>query len=162
MADGLDLRVVGADRMAALGRDLRAAGNSKALRKELFAAMNRTTKPLRAEIKASAVRELPSGLGPWAVKGMSVTAKTRLTGRQVGVRITIRRKNPNNKSGLADINAMNRGRIRHLTWGRGPWHIQQVRPGFVTKVMDSLAAERARRELLKAIDQIAARIRRAA
>lgn len=162
MAGGLDLRVVGADRMSALGRELKAADNGRELRKELFAAMNRTTKPLRAEIKASALRELPGGLGPWAVKGMSVTAKTRVTGRQVGVRISIKRRNPNNKSGLADINAMNRGRIRHLTWGRGPWHIQQVRPGFVTKVMDGLMAERARRELLKAIDQIAARIKRAA
>lgn len=160
---GLDLRVSGADDLARLGRDLQAAGD-KHLKREVLKAAQRATRPVKPEIKEAARRELPSsgGLNQWVASAMKVTTKTRTMGRNVGVRIVMKRPNPNNRRGLADLNAINRGRVRHLTWGHLPAHIQIIRGGFVDRVMDGVLAHRARREFLAAIDQIKAQLRRAA
>lgn len=61
----------------------------------------------------------------------------------------------------ADLAAINRGRLRHPVYGRPPWVIQSIRPGFVDRVMEGVLARRAQREFLQAVDEIRAYIRRA-
>jgi hypothetical protein len=56
-------------------------------------------------------------------------ARTKVTAevsRLAGVRLQV-----NGEPGaVVDPGAINRGRVRHLTWGRKPWHVQLVPPGW--------------------------------
>lgn len=150
------IEIEGADQLRALARALKDAGDTQ-LRKELMKAAQRSTRPVKAEVSASARRTLPSrgGLNVW-VASTKVQTKTRTGGRNVGVTITGRpgrRMTP-----TSDVRAINRGRLRHPTYGHGPWVTQPVRPGFWDEVMEGPLADRARREFTDAMDRIARQI----
>lgn len=147
------LEIEGADQLRDLARALKAAGN-KDLRKELMKAAQRSTRPVKREVAASARKTLPSrgGLNVW-VAGAKVQTKTRTAGRSVGVVIT--GKPGRRQSPSSDLKAINRGRVRHPTYGHRPWVNQRVRPGFWDDVMEGPVSDRARREFKDAMDQVA-------
>jgi hypothetical protein len=150
------LKIEGADQLQALAKALKDAG-AKGLRKELMRSAQRATKPVKREVPASARRYLPrqGGLGVW-VAGAKLKTKTRTAGRNVGVVITGtagRRMSPS-----SDLRAINRGRVRHPTYGHRPWVNQQVRPGFWDVVMEGPVSDRARAEFVDAMDRIARQI----
>lgn len=161
MANGLDLRIVGVDKLERLGRDLKAAGD-KDLRKELLKAGRETGKPIKAEIASSALAMLPRRGGLAAlIAGAKIRVSTRLTGRNVGVSII-------GKWSGHDLKAVDEGKIRHpirqrkveKERGRKPlWVSQQITPGYWTKVFDGTAPDIAREEFLKAVDRVAAKLR---
>lgn len=156
----MDLRVKGAHQLADLGRDLRQAGDQgKELKREISKAAQRATRPVKREFPAAIADRLPSGLADWVNAALKTTTRIRLSGRNVGVRIRIRRPK---QGGEADVNRLDRGRARHPTYGRRPWVLQDVQGQFVKQVMEGLVARRARREFIRAIDEVKAKIRRAA
>lgn len=121
------------------------------------------------------------GLGDW-VATLGVKTDIRTSGRNVGVRITgskskgatdahrqrLSKKNARSKRktskrkhastlfgiGLADLNAINRGKVKAPTFGHRPWHLQTVKPGFFDDVMKGPVAEAAQRGCLDAIAAI--------
>lgn len=154
---GIDLRVTGADDLAALGRDLRGACNAKQLRSDIHRAANRATKPVKPLIIESA-SVLPGGLAPWVQSRMKVTTKTRTSGALAGVRFTTRRPKP---GGSTDVKALNRGQARHPLWGnKGFWYGQAVPAQWIDKVMTGPAADQAVTEFLAMVEVIRGRIAR--
>lgn len=112
---------------------LRAFERNSTLIKEVRAELRQPVPIVRERIKAVAVATLPEtgGLGDW-VAGTRITAQVTLKGRDAGVRM---RGGRNSKGSRSDIRAIDRGRVRHPSWGRrgrGEWHTQDVVPGFFT------------------------------
>lgn len=143
------VRVEGVDQFTQLARRLKAQ-DSKALRTEFYRGINRATKPVIADIRQTAKTELPrrGGLGKRVARS-KITTKRRMSGKSAGVRVV-------GTSGY-DIRSIDRGRVRHLTWGRKPWVNQKVRPGFwTTPVREGEPVARA--SIVRVMDDIARKI----
>jgi hypothetical protein len=131
-----------------LSRDLKAAGRND-LRKELFAGLNRSTKPLRAAAKASALDTLPSRGG----LNRRVAAAT-MTVRGGGAKVTIVAR-PSKRGGPFDPAQVNAGGVTHPTYGHAPTVTTQgFQPGWFTDPMIK-GADTVREELLDAIEVVA-------
>ena len=152
-------------------------GVEKDVKRELFKAVSSATKPVKAEIRESARRTLPrkGGLNEW-VAGAKVTTRQSYSGRNPGVTIKAERDKfksvsvggkrskkrlPGTFGKKSDLGAINRGRVMHPYYGRarkvegnGLYGPQMVRPGFFTDVMTGVMAQRAKREILTAMQQI--------
>jgi hypothetical protein len=120
------VQIVGGHQLLILSQRLRAAGATGAKR-EMTKGLNRATKPLKAAAKANAKASLPrrGGLGK-RVARTKMQTKVR-TGRVADVRILAL------PSAVADPARIDRGRVKHPVWGRGPWVLQDVTPGWATK-----------------------------
>lgn len=110
----------------------------KALRTE----MRKPVPEVRKAIKAKAIATLPAagGLNVW-VSQIKITASVTLRGRAVGVRLRGGRRSD---GGVTDVAAIDRGRLRHPSWGRrgrGQWHTQAVPPKFFTGPAGAAAPE---------------------
>jgi hypothetical protein len=158
--------------LRALGKALK--GVDKTIRQNMFKAAKRVTQPVKNEIKQSARTTLPSGggLNEW-VAALGTKTKTSLSGRNVGITITGtldnkkktvpktgRGRRKTRRSGtfgaIADIRAINRGRVMHPAWGRGPLiGPQMVKTGFWTRPLEGETTTRARREMTQALEETA-------
>jgi hypothetical protein len=119
----VEVEIRGAAQLRELAKRLRGA--AKDLRSELYRGINRAAKPLKNDVKKSARDRLPHRGG--LAKRVSLTkiaTKRRMSGNSAGVRLV-------GTSGY-DIGSINRGRVRHLTYGHKPWVNQIVTPGFWT------------------------------
>jgi hypothetical protein len=136
-----------------LAKDLKAAGN-KDLRKELLEAGKRLKPKWKDAVTDRARSDLPSsgGLNDWVAGRLSITAQTKLTGRDVGVRFKTKRRG---KGGLSDLSGINRGRTRAPLFGdRDHWYLHPVPPGFADRAMEDMRPA-ARLEFLEAVDAVA-------
>ncbi len=119
----------------------------KALKKQI-----RTPLPaVRKSIKRRALSTLPhaGGLNKWAAR-TRVTAQVKVSSRSASIKLIGRRKS---QSGMADLKRLDRGRIRHPSWGRrkrGQWHTQSVMPGYFTAPASEV--EQWRAAVLDAVD----------
>lgn len=149
----MDVRVTGAEQLAALAKDLRAAGD-KELRKELMRGLQRAGKPMKAAARQAALDELPSRNGLAALVASSRwSVTTRSAGKGAGVRVAGR--GLVNASGQeTDLASLNRGRLRHPVYGRGAWVNQPVRVGWFTDAMELQADTSVRAEVLAAISAV--------
>jgi hypothetical protein len=121
---------------------LHAYSRGDAMLKELRAELRQPVPAVRRRIKGVALSTLPAsgGLNAW-VAATKITASVTLTGRRVVVRLRGGRSSVSNlrggsKGGQSDIRAIDRGRVRHPSWGRryrGQWFTQTVPEGFFTK-----------------------------
>ncbi|MGH3978085.1 MAG: hypothetical protein ACRDRZ_03625 [Pseudonocardiaceae bacterium] len=146
----MEIRVQGADQFAALARRLKQAGD-KELRRELYRGINRAAKPVRADIKRSALATLPTRGGLAAlVAGSRIRVQRRTGGASVGIRMV--------GTSAHDIAAMNRGVVRHPLHGnRGFWFAQAVPPGWWDR--PTLAtAPAARDEIVSVIEHVKRKI----
>lgn len=129
----LDIDLRGADDVDALVRRIRTHADAKALRKELYAGLNRVTKGVREDMKANIGPSLPSRGGLAALVMAKVSLTTSATsGGNPGVRIRARHK-------TYDLKRLNEGRLRHPVWGnRGVWVEQTagVDAGFLDEAFD--------------------------
>jgi hypothetical protein len=142
-----ELRVTGTEKLAETGKALRQAGlQGKGLRRELYKSVNRATKPLKQEAKAEARKVLPKrGKLNQLVSRSNLSTKTKLTGSQVGVKITAKK--------TEHIDRIDQGSVRHPLFGnRRHWYGQKVREGWFTRPMER-GATRTGREILKAVDK---------
>ena len=164
------------------------------LRKELFKAVSAATRPVKQEIPESARRTLPhkGGLNEW-VASAKVTTRQAYSGRNPGITIKAEKSKTVRVSTLgrgvqgplrpgqkktttqrrkgtfgakSDLPAIDRGRVMHPVFGRGPLvGPQMVRKGFFTDVMRGVVARRAQKEIVAALErlkkQTEERIRRA-
>jgi hypothetical protein len=148
---GVDVKITGAEKLERLGVELRRAGD-KNLTRALHKAMQRAGRPLRADAAASAAAALPrrGGLSAEIGNARNFTVRTTTRGRNVGVRIR--------STGKHDIAGMNRGRVRHPVFGGKTWVTQLVDAGWFDAAMNR-AAPRARLEIVRALDEVAAQIR---
>jgi hypothetical protein len=144
------VRASGAAELRALSRDLKAAGR-KDLRKELFAGLNRGTKPLRADAKASALATLPSR-GGFARR----VAAANMTVRGGGSRVTIVAR-PSKGGGQFDPAGTDSGIVRHPTYGHQPTVAQHVTPAWFTRPMQR-GAGKVRGELVEGIEEVARKL----
>lgn len=149
----VSLEIRGAENLGRVAQSLRAAGRSD-LKRELLKGIRAATKPLRAAVKLYAVATLSGrgGLGK-RVARTRMTTQTR-TGRDPSVRIKAA------ANAVKDPYRIDRGRIRHPVFGRGPWVLQDVTPGWFRTPL-SEGAPIVRPELVKAMDDIANKIARA-
>jgi hypothetical protein len=136
-------------------RELRGFRERKVVLKEMRAAIRRPFPIVKQRIKDWALTTLPKrgGLNAWAA-ATKVTLSVKTSGRSAGVIVKGRR-------GTHDINAIDRGRVRHPSWGRrgaGQWHTQTVPAGFFTRPVTE--ATEWHDEIDKAVDVATAQIRR--
>lgn len=150
----MDFEVRGADDVDALVRRIRTHADAKALRRELYAGLNRVTKGVRADMKANIGPSLPSrgGLAALVMAKVSLTTQAA-SGRNAGVRIRARH-------GDYDLKRLNQGRLRHPVFGnRGVW-VQQtegVDPGFLDEAFDKNKPEIAR-GVRRVLEEIARKV----
>jgi ribosome-associated translation inhibitor RaiA len=149
----MELRVEGADKFGKLAKALRQAG-AKDLQKELYSAINRATKPMRAEARKSAEQNLPQAGGLNKRVARARMSTRRRAGRDPGVKIVAK--------GMDQLGLMDRGRVRHPVYGnRARWVNQPIPDAkdWFTKPMEE-GAEEVRTEILAAVDEIAKKIER--
>lgn len=144
------IEVQGGEKLVALAKRLKGA--PKELRGELTKAITKTVQPLKAAAKKSAVERLPrrGGLGKRVAK-TTLRHKRKSTGRGAGIRIEAQ------TNAVKDPLRIDRGRIRHPTYGHRPWVLQNVRKGWFTEPMRE-GAPKVQQELLQAMDEIARKI----
>jgi hypothetical protein len=87
----------------------------------------------RAAMRARMLAVLPhrGGLGAWAAAS-HIHPSVRATGNRVSAELQVSRRS---LRGPADLRALDRGRVRHPSWGRrapGEWHTQLVAPKTIT------------------------------
>jgi hypothetical protein len=147
-----DLQIRGAEKFGEVAKALKQAGD-KELRKELYSSLNRAAKPMVADAKKSAAAKLPKsgGLNKRVAKArMSIR---RRAGSRPSVKIVA--------SGMSQLGLINRGRVRHLVYGRAPMVDQAIPEAkdWFTEPMQARAGE-VRREIVKAIDTVARKLSR--
>lgn len=158
-----DFRIVGYKDLERLGKDLKAAGD-KELKKELLKGIQRATRDsgIKQEIADSARAHLPQrgGLSEYVAK-MRIITRTRTNGKYIGVRLTGSKKKGAKQ---VDLYRIDRGTVRHPTYGHRPWVNQGVRPGFWTEPLEGPIAFEVKQQILRVIADIARKLesRRAA
>lgn len=149
------VEVRGAEQLAALAKRLKDAGD-KQLKRELMAAITKSTEPLRkVALPASARHTLPrkGGLNELVARSQ-FRQQRRMSGRTAGLRIVA--KNPN-----LQLEKLDQGQVRHPVFARKGrprvWVVQPVAAGWFTKPTEA-AAPLIRAEVSQAMTTTAARI----
>lgn len=148
-----DLSITGADKFAKVAKALKQAGD-KELQKELYSALNRATKPMRAEAKKSAEQRLPHAGGLNKRVARARMSTRRKTGKNPGVKIVA--------TGMSQLAMMDKGRVRHPVWGnRGRWVNQPIpqAEGWFTEPMQE-GKPIAQREIIKTLNAVARKLAR--
>lgn len=141
----------GADDLARLSRALKAAGD-KDLQKRLSRAISDAMRPVRAALPRSALAKLPRRGGLAAQVAASRTRiQRRNSGRAVGVRLRVQSDD--------NIRRIDKGTVRHPTFGHGPWVNQAVPGGWFTEPTEAArpvfaaAVDKAMQEIVAEIDR---------
>ncbi len=145
----------GARQLRLLARDLDRA--SAELRRELPRALRRGARPMILAIQQEARNTLPErgGFADYIAE-TAISVVTRTGADNASVRLTGSRKQ---KTGgrQVDLPRINRGRLRHPTYGHGPWVTQDIRAGFWDRGEDKGRAA-VEQELQAALDDLRRRI----
>jgi hypothetical protein len=142
----VDLRITGAERFAAVARELKAAGD-KELRRELAKSLGEATKPLRLAAKRSARDTLPKRGGLAARTAKASLRTTTRTGASPSIKIV-------GRQGNANLGRLDAGVNRHPVYGNeGKWVTQRVRPGWFSKPMAE-GGDEVRRQVVAAVDAV--------
>lgn len=118
------------------------------LPKELYQALEKSSKPLIRDGKRSALANLPRRGG---LNRVIANARMSTTRRASGIRIKAK--------GIAQLARTDAGSVRHPVYGRSAWVDQSIPKArdWFEKPMRA-GAPRVRRELTKALDKVARRI----
>lgn len=182
------IRVTGVDQLRVLGKELTKAGRTD-LKVEIKKEIQRYVRDnhIKEAIAQSALDTLPSSggeprkprlkgkrkdgkprkarprsrkkripLNQYVAKHKIVT-KVNLAGKSIGVRI-IGSKAKSGKQ--VDLESINKGEVRHPTYGHKPWVAQKVEPGFFDKPLEGEVADNFRKAVFAAIGNIRARLMR--
>jgi hypothetical protein len=144
------IEIQGADQLARLAKQLREAG-AKDLQAELGKAINRATKPIKADIRQSLKENLPKrgGLAKRAAASR-LTTRRRTAAKTAGVRIVAK--------GTLSLYHLNQGQVRHRKDGKiDGGKVQSIAPGVWDKPAEAALPE-VRRELVAAMDAVAKKI----
>lgn len=144
------LTIRGAEDFSRVARELKQAGRQD-LRKELFRALNSSTKPARAEVRSSMPDFLPDQYAAALAKDLSITARGK-GGQNPSIQLRAKGRRKKRRVGL-----LNRGKLRHPLFGDSPWFDQQVVPGWWTDPLQR-QADQVRRRLVAAMRDVASKI----
>lgn len=136
-----DFEIRGADDVDALVKRIRTHADSKAIRKEMFQGLNRSTKPVRADMRDAIPKALPQRGG----LAREIQASTRFntsakSGKNAGVTIWARNRGH-------DIRTLIGKRLRHPVWGNRRLWVNQsagVDPDVFGKTFEDQKPEVAR------------------
>lgn len=146
-----NFEVRGAEKFERVAKALKQAGD-KDLRKELYAGLNRATKPLRGEAKKSAGANLPRAGGLNKRVARARFSTRRRTGKNAGITIVAK--------GMDQLALMDRGFVRHPVYGnRRRWVVQPIpdAEGWFSKPMED-GKPQAQREIVKSLDDVAKKL----
>lgn len=121
--------VGGHEELARLGQRLRGAGD-KTLLRELRNSMVKGTAPLTSLLRAAAPNYMPDGYEQTFVHALRSRTSVKTTGRTAAVDLIVW---ADGRSRRRRVRQMNRGVIRHKTYGRKPWHAQRIVAGFFSE-----------------------------
>lgn len=147
------MEVRGAQDVDDLVKRLRTHADAKALRKELFAGLNRASKPARAEMIEAIPDALPrSGGLADRVKSKTTSRTTAKSGKWAGVSIRF-------SSRGGDIRTLTGKRLRHPVFGGRTWVDQTagVDPTVFPKAFEKQAPE-IQRAVLRAMEDVARKV----
>lgn len=161
----IDLQVVGAHELHALARRLREQAD-RGILKQLHKRLDNADRPLENAIRAHVGEYLPNRYARIIARRLKLQTRIKTTGRMVSVRLVVtakgskrqRQVNPLDNPGL--LRAPNWGRYRYNKHGsrrRNAWHVQHVRPGFVSDHVDALR-DHVRRDMIAGIHEIGQKI----
>lgn len=169
---GLEVTVTGGADLAGVRRALRELG-ATGLGREMSRGISRAVLPLRQQIRAEAVRKMPSGYGPLLSKSLRFRQSTR-TGRR-DAQVTERVYGDGQRE-RRDVIRLDQGVLRHPVFGRtrplkrharwratskrNPWVAQKVDAGFVAEPVERLRPEISR-AMQSVLDEVAAKLRKA-
>jgi hypothetical protein len=144
----------GSDDVDALVRRIRTHADAKAIRKELYSGLNRVTKGVREDMRASIGPSLPNrgGLASLVMAKASLTTSAT-AGRNAGVRIRARHKE-------YDLKRLNQGRLRHPVFGNRAVWVEQtegINPGFLDDSFEKQKPE-ITRGIQRVLDDIARKV----
>lgn len=126
-----EVRVEGADEIHRLYTQLKEIGDHD-LRKRLTSGIRKATLPAKEAVRASALSQLPKKGGlAQRVADSKLTNRVSQSRTRPGVTIKA-------ASGI-DLPAIDKGKVRHKTFGKLPWRTQSVNPGFFSEPMHRLA-----------------------
>jgi hypothetical protein len=146
----MEIEVLGAEQYAALAKRLRDAAD-KGLQRELFAALNRGTKPAREKV----LHDLPAYLPDVYAEELEPHLRLRTSRRASGIRITAKAKGPR---GDRYVGPLEGGTLRKPLFGnRRRWFSQDVHPHFFSEPIKDTAPE-IREQLVQAMENVAAQI----
>lgn len=146
----MSVEIKGADQLARLSKQLRDAG-AKDLQRELAQGINRALKPMKEDIRQSALDSLPKRGGFAAAIAGSKLRTRRRTGRVAGVRVVAENR--------FSLYHPDRGEVRHRVKGKpaAQWPVQRIQPGWWTRPTEG-SAPAVRKELLAALDAVAKKL----
>jgi len=153
---GFEVQTTGGADLASVRRQLRALAD-KGLGKQLGRGLRDASQGLRAEIKAEVPRAMPSGYAPTLAKSLRFRQQVRESRQTATVTLRVY---GDGKRQRRDVPALNRGVLRHPTYGRrrDPWVEQRVRGGFVDRPVTRLGPE-IRKSMDAVVDHIADQIK---
>lgn len=136
-----------------LGLRFKEAGDEgKGLKRELLRTIREAGKPAIADVRASALGQLPrrGGLAQ-RVADSKFATQTRLGAKTAGVRIVGKSK--------FKIQFMDKGTVRHPVFGnRRAWVLQSVRPNWFDKTIENAADHGMRDAIVAAIEDVSRRV----
>jgi hypothetical protein len=156
----LDFKVVGANELERVARDLKAA--DKTLIRQLRRALDKAAEPTKKAIVAGLPHYLPNRYARVLARAAKFTTSTRTTGREVSVRLVMTAKGVKTDRQIRQLN--NPGMLRHPVFARGRrstwnWAKQRVRPGLFDNPVEDQRG-RIRRDVLQAMHETAQKITR--
>lgn len=167
----MEVRVTGGADLLKVKNRLREIGDT-GLGRQLSRGLVAASRPLAPDIRAEAVKVMPSGYE--AVLSRSLRFRTAVRETRHTARVTYRVYG-DGRSERRDVPTLNKGILRHPVYGRtrrlrhharhratsmaNPWVAQSIRPGFVDRPVDRLAPT-IRREMDAVIKAVADKITR--
>ncbi len=139
------LRIEGAEDWRRLASSLRGA--EAPIRRAIRKGLRETAKPLGEDMRDGGADRMPKRGGLSARVARSAVSLRTAGGVGAGARVEVALRS---RDGY-DLNAMDRGSIRHPVFGRGPWVAQSV-PGRGFSDAFDRGAPKVRRELLRQIE----------
>jgi hypothetical protein len=145
--------IVGIERLYKAAGVLRSEVD-KTLSDELEKAARKALEPFNRAVFDQIEADMPSGYAP--VFAGSFRVIPRINTGNGGVRIRLL-GTARGRAKKRDAAALNRGVLRHKTWGREPWHSQAITPGFWDRPAQKLIAD-LRGQLNEVVDRVAKKI----
>lgn len=126
----------------------------KALSEELENAFTEPVTAFRSEVEDAIGTRFPSGYTEAFLGSWNILVKVDVGGGSAKARL---RGTAHGRAKKRDSAALDRGVLRHKTWGREPWHSQAITPRFWSDPADRLV-ERMREKLAEVVEKAAKKI----
>lgn len=123
----------------------------RALSEELESAFTDPVAAFRSEVDDAIGTRFPTGYTGTFEGSWNILARVEAAGGSAKARL---RGTAHGRAKKRDSAALNRGVLRHKTWGRLPWHTQSIPPRFWDDPADRLIA-RMREKLAEVVEKAA-------